>query len=390
MNVSEGDMPTEGGTYARKTRGWFLPFLIIFMAMAYLSFLVSLPLLAPLAWSVLLSFIVYPLFSRMRQMMAFSRSGNVPAAIATGGIALLIVLPTVFAGYVAAREGMKLFESFSVWLSSADLSGGFDLSSLLPPFMAEKLKAWGEEYPMVASMAEQARDWLATHAVTAFRTVLGSTLTVAYYLAVIVVSCFFLIRDGSLIIGYLKDILPLREEEQDAFSAGEGGPSGGGLRRHRHRFCPGSSRSGGLVACRSRRPMFFGALMICWPGPFVGTALLWGPAGAYLLYAERRGRSLSSSLGIFVVSMADNLLPLFISGEQGTSTDRVHRRSRRPCGLGISRALHGPPGDLPLRLSPGKLPDHVEGVSRRKDEKRGLPSRTMNPSRKEGMGPCLF
>lgn len=115
---------------------------------------------------------------------------------------------------------MKLFESFSGWLSNADLSGEFDLSSLLPPFAAEKLRSWGEEYPMVASMAEQARDWFATHAVTVFRKVLGSTLTVAYYLAVIVVSCFFLIRDGSLIIGYLKDILPFARKSGTLFSAG--------------------------------------------------------------------------------------------------------------------------------------------------------------------------
>ena len=306
--MGEGDMLTEDGTYGRKARGWFLPFLIIFMAMAYLSYLVSLPLLAPLAWSALLSFIVYPLFSRMRPIMTFSRSGNVPAAIATGGIVLLIVLPTVFAGYVAAREGMKLFESFSGWLSNADLS----------PFAAEKLRSWGEEYPMVASMAEQARDWFATHAVTVFRKVLGSTLTVAYYLAVIVVSCFFLIRDGSLIIGYLKDILPLREEERDAF-----------FRRAKEvlqavvygvivtAFVQGVLGAAGWWYAGLDSPMFFGALMMLLAMiPFVGTALLWGPAGIYLLYAGNVGDGVFLLLwGIFVVSMADNLLrPLFISG----------------------------------------------------------------------------
>lgn len=303
--MGEGDMLTEDGTYGRKARGWFLPFLIIFMAMAYLSYLVSLPLLAPLAWSALLSFIVYPLFSRMRPIMTFSRSGNVPAAIATGGIVLLIVLPTVFAGYVAAREGMKLFESFSGWLSNADLSGEFDLSSLLPPFAAEKLRSWGEEYPMVASMAEQARDWFATHAVTVFRKVLGSTLTVAYYLAVIVVSCFFLIRDGSLIIGYLKDILPLREEERDAF-----------FRRAKEvlqavvygvivtAFVQGVLGAAGWWYAGLDSPMFFGALMMLLAMiPFVGTALLWGPAGIYLLYAGNVGDGVFLLLwGIFVVS----------------------------------------------------------------------------------------
>ena len=55
--VSSGD-----GQKSQMGKGWFLPFLFIFLALAYLSFTVSVPLLKPLSWAVLLSFTVYPAF----------------------------------------------------------------------------------------------------------------------------------------------------------------------------------------------------------------------------------------------------------------------------------------------------------------------------------------
>ena len=311
-------MPADNSGTVKRARVWFLPFLLIFMAMAYLSFLVSLPLLTPLAWAVLLSFITYPLFSLMRAKMPFSRSGNVPAAISTGGIVLLIVIPAVFAGYVAAREGVRLYESLSEALSGVSLSGDFDLSSLLPSFAAEKVREWAEKFPAVRSLAVQAGEWLAAHAVSTSRKVLGDTLTVAYYLAVTVVSSFFLIRDGSLLIGYLKDIIPLPAGERDAFfrRAGEVLQSVvyGVIVTA---FIQGILGGAGWWYAGLDSPMFFGALMMLLAMiPFVGTALLWGPAGIYLLYAGRVGDGVFLLLwGVFVVSMADNLIrPLFISG----------------------------------------------------------------------------
>ena len=301
-----------------KTRGWFLPFLFIFVAMAYLSFTVSFSLITPLAWAVLLSFIVFPLFSRTKGMMLSLNSDNLPAALVTGMIALLVVIPVVYAGYVAAREGIRIYEVLSEELPEGDFFARFNFTSLLPAFVAEKLQVWAEKFPLAESMREQAGEWLAIQIANVSRKVLGNTVTVAYYLVVIIVGCFFLLRDGSLIIDYLKDIIPLPEDERDAF-----------FQRAKEvlqavvygvivtAFIQGILGGAGWWYAGLDSPVFFGFLMVFLAMiPFVGTALLWVPAAGYLLFAGRVGDGVFLILwGIFAVSMADNFIrPLFISG----------------------------------------------------------------------------
>lgn len=312
-------MFSESRRASKKVRGWFLPFLFIFVAMAYLSFMVSFPLITPLAWAVLLSFIVYPLFAWMRVRLFPTRSRNLPAFLATGIIALVIVLPSVFAGYVAAREGLRLYESFSGVFAEMGRTGGFDVSLLLPDFVAEKVRPWMEQYPAVQNLVGQVGEWVASTAVAASRAVLGSTLTIAYYLAIIVMACFFLIRDGNLIIEYLTDIIPLPSGEREAF-----------FRRAQEIL---QAVVYGVIVTASIQgflgglgwwyvglpsPVFFGALMMLLAMiPFVGTALLWGPAGGYLLYlGDVTHGAILLLWGVFVVSMVDNFIrPFFISGE---------------------------------------------------------------------------
>lgn len=313
-----GGIGVAEGRLGERTKGWFLPFLFIFVAMAYLSFMVSLPLITPLAWAVLLSFIVFPLFSRMKGMMLSLNSDNLPAALVTGMIALLVVIPVVYAGYVAAREGIRIYEVLSEELPEGDFFARFNLSSLLPAFVVDKLQIWAERFPLAESVRIQAGEWLAVQVASVSRMVLGNTVTVAYYLVVIIVGCFFLLRDGSLIIDYLKDIVPLPAEERDAF-----------FRRAKEvlqavvygvivtAFIQGILGGAGWWYAGLDSPVFFGFLMVFLAMiPFVGTALLWVPAAGYLLYAGRVGDGVFLILwGIFAVSMADSFIrPLFISG----------------------------------------------------------------------------
>ena len=312
-------MPGENRRSARKVRGWYLPFLLIFLAMAYLAFSVSLPLFGPLAWSVLLSFTVYPAFSWMkRRLFPRSRGGNMPAALATGVIILVVVMPALFGGYVAAREGIKLYESFSGVLEGIGRSGGIDLTDLLPAYIADMIRPLTERYPIIEDLAQQIGERLGPMVVSASRAIVGSTLTIAWNLAIIIVVSFFLIRDGNLIIGYLTDIIPLPPGEREAF-----------FRRAKEilqavvygvivtAFVQGILGAAGWWYAGLQSPVFFGAMMMLLAMiPFVGTALLWGPAGIYLLYAGKLGDGIFLLLwGTFVVSMADNFIrPLFISG----------------------------------------------------------------------------
>ena len=312
--VSSGE-----GQKTQMSRGWFLPFLFIFLALAYLSFTVSLPLLKPLAWAVLLSFTVYPVFKRMRDRF-FPRSitGNWAATIATGLIVLLLVIPSLFTGFVAAREGVRFYETVADVIAGMESSGEGALTAFLPEQIVERMHPWMERYPLLRTGLQQAAGWAATTAVAASRAVLGSTFTFVYYLAVIIVVSFFLIRDGHLIIEYLKDIMPLPAKESAAFFVR--------AKQVLQAVVYGvivTALAQGLAGAVGWRivglpsPVFFGALMALFAMiPFLGTALVWVPGALYLFYMSETTQALVLlAWGVLVVSMVDSLLrPLFISG----------------------------------------------------------------------------
>ncbi len=306
------------------SRGWFIAFLCIFIALAYLSYLVSAPLIKPMSWAMLFSFMVYPVFRRLKdRYFPRSVSGNWAATLATGVVVLLLVVPTMFAGFVAAREGVRFYETVADVVAEMGTSGEGALSALLPEHTVEKMQAWMEHYPILRTGVRQAAEFAASTAVAASRQVLGSTLTFLYYLALIIVFSFFLIRDGHLIIDYLTDIMPLPPKESEAF-----------FRRAQEvmqavvygviatALAQGMAGAVGWFIVGLPNPAFFGALMALFAMiPLLGTALVWVPGAIYLFYtAEPINAVVLIAWGVLVVSMVDTLMrPMFISGEA-----RVH------------------------------------------------------------------
>ncbi len=315
MKKGTGRMSSEP---AATSRGWFIAFLFIFVALAFLSYLVSAPLVKPLSWAMLLSFMVYPVFRRLRdRYFPRSASGNWAATLATGVVVLLLVVPTLFAGFVAAREGVRFYETVADVVAEMGTSGEGALSALLPERTVEKIQVWTERYPILRTGLRQAAEFAAATAVAASKEVLGSTLTFLYYLAMIIVFSFFLIRDGHLIIEYLKDIMPLPQRESEAF-----------FRRAQQvlqavvygvivtALSQGVVGAVGWLIVGLPSPVFFGALMALFAMiPLLGTALVWVPGAIYLFYtSSTMSAVILLAWGVLVVSMVDTLMrPMFIS-----------------------------------------------------------------------------
>ena len=307
----------ESRRVARKVRGWFLPFLFIFAGLAYLSFVISLPLIKPLAWSVLLSFIVYPLFKHMKDRLFPGRSLNIPAGIATCVIIVVIFLPGVFGVYMAARQGLRLYGRIADVVSGMDMTEGFDVSAFLPDVIMDRIRPWMEQYPAFRDMVQQAGAWTASTAVRFSRAIVTETFSMGYYLVIIFIACFFMIRDGHLILDYLMDITPLPPRERRAFFDR--------ARQILQAVVYGAILTasiqgilGGLgwwyVGLPS--PMFFGTLMAFLAMiPFVGTVPVWGGGAAYLISSGNIScGAILFFWGLFVVSTVDNFIrPYFIS-----------------------------------------------------------------------------
>ena len=175
-----------------------------------------------------------------------------------------------------------------------------------------------QEYPIIGDLLNQTGRWIGTTAIATSKAIVESTFTIAYSMIIIIMTSFFLLRDGHLIVNYLMDITPLPPEEKKAFLS----QAKEVLQAVLYGVILTASLQGFLggigwwyVGLPS--PVFFGALMMILAMiPFVGTPVVWGIGGIYLLLSGQMVAGITLLLwGVLVVSMIDNFVrPVFISG----------------------------------------------------------------------------
>jgi len=198
-----------------------LPFFGVLAAVASLAVAVVFPLIKPLAWSVLLSFSVYPLFMKMREGPFRRRSDGFSAAAATGMIVLFAVLPCIFAVVMALREGVRLHGFVLEVLAAMESTGEGALATLLPEWLVEHIRPWMVRYPAIRGWVRETAARGAVEAVSAA----GDAVLFLYYVSIITVSCFFLLRDGRYIVPTCGKSYPFLRTRLRAFSTGGNGLS---------------------------------------------------------------------------------------------------------------------------------------------------------------------
>jgi predicted PurR-regulated permease PerM len=312
----------QGARGSRKS-GWFFPFAGIFCLLAFLSYLTVVPLLKPLAWAVILAFISYPLYKLLHTDILKGRFPNVASAFVTVFIVLLLVIPAIFAGSAAAREAIAFIGSYSEMFGAVGSSRMFGLERFLPPEYLDEAARLLDEYPAIRGGITQSVSWLKSYGMEKARAFLGNSISLVYSLVVIFVAYYFLIRDGHLILDYLRDILPLDRKGQAAFMQ----RANNVLRA----VVYGVILTAAVQACLGGfgwwfvglpNPVLFGALMGMFAMiPFLGTPIVWAPGALYLLLAgDGTNALLLGAWGLCVVSLVDNIIrPYFISENAGMS-----------------------------------------------------------------------
>lgn len=291
-----------------------LPFFGILAAVASLAFAVAFPLIKPLAWSVLLSFSIYPLFVKMREGPFRRRSDNFSAAAATGMIVLFAVLPCIFAIVLALREGVRLHGFVLEVLAAMESSGEGALATLLPEWLVEHIRPWMVRYPAIRGWVRETAARGAVEAVSAA----GDAVLFLYYASIITVSCFFLLRDGKYIVFYLREIVPLPADQASGFfDRGKRTLQAVVYGVLLTSLVQGAAGGLGWLIAGLPNPVLFGALMTFFALiPFLGTAFVWLPGAAYLLaVSDWTGGLILLGWGVLVVGTIGRLLKaLFISG----------------------------------------------------------------------------
>ncbi|MDR3230994.1 MAG: AI-2E family transporter [Synergistaceae bacterium] len=306
-------------------KGWIVPFILLFLVLAFLSGRTLLPLLSPLTWAMLLAFISCPVYNGFLNTFGLQRR-NLAAFLTTLLVVLLLIAPAIAAGILASREVISLFGRFADVLGSIDASKGLrlNLEALLPEVVVRELLPMFERYPILRDGTQQLLSWMTTTAIRLSQGFLGNIATLVYHQTIIFIAFYFILRDGHLLLGYFGDIIPLMKDEREEFirradvvlravvfgvivTAGFQGVLGAigwwfvGL--------PGPLLAGLIMALLA---------MI----PFVGTPTVWIPGAVYLfLMGDVKGCTILVLWGLCVVSTVDNFLrPFFISEKAGMST----------------------------------------------------------------------
>ena len=299
---------------SKRTTRWFLGLLFLFVL--GFALVITQPFLYPVATAIIVAVVFYPAHQRI---LAWTKGKSGRASLFSTLILLfLFAIPLFVIVVMATNEGVAAAQYLT--RKSAE-EGGL---ALFLTAMAEKgLKFIGRwvdvtNYDIrgaVTSHVQQAGVWMLGSGATIlknFASLIGKSL-----ISLVVV--FFLFRDGRDWIRRAEGIIPLSPEQarrlvsniSDTIVANVYGILSVGLAQ--------GLLTGIVVAIVGMQsPLLLGlGAALASVVPVVGAALVWAPAGVYLIFTGATWKGVFVLLwGVFVVSAADNIVrPWVVSGK---------------------------------------------------------------------------
>ena len=283
----------------------------------YLLFTILSPFLAMLVWAGAVGIITYPLY---KKLLARCHGREITAsALMTTAIVLAVIVPLIGLVFALSREVALAYQ----YLDLAGSGGAaFAPSEILKqPFLApvmERLRpliGTIDLQPMVLPAFKKGLAAMLNYSTGIVKNFLG----VLFKLILMVITLFFIYKDGSRTLRVFWQVVPIGEKLRgtitDTVSRVLGAVIFGVIMT-----CAVQGTLGGLGfwAVGLPSPLLFGTLMaLCASIPFVGTALIWLPGAVYLLVQGKTTPGILLIIwGTLAVGGIDNILrPLFISGK---------------------------------------------------------------------------
>ncbi len=289
--------------------------MVLVVLLGYLVYLVFAPFLAPLAWGVAMSIILFPLHRRVRQVI---KQPNLAALVTTLILTAVIVLPTLLVLGAVTTQALQLADYVqSEWeagrLPLAKLWSWVPLERIMQ-FLAERGVSQEQVRELVTKNMERVAGMLAT-----LTGVLARNVLVFFFdLFVALLTAFYLFRDGPAFLERVRQALPLDEAYRE------------GLFYITHNVLYASVISGIVVAVVQgilgglmfwilgiKAPLVWGMAMAFFAFlPVVGPWVIYIPAVFFFLINEDYTRAIVLLvLGTVLISSVDNVLrPILLSG----------------------------------------------------------------------------
>lgn len=301
---------------------------IFFMAVfAFLAWQVTHPLMMALIWSGMLSFIVQPVYRYLTDL-AKGRFRNLSAAAALCLIAVLFIIPLIYIISSLGNEISKIIGVITDLIARNEINQTGDLVELLPAWLPEWLKDYLKDFLLdsgsVRDFVQKTAQWAGGNLTNISKQLIHAASSILVEMILVMMVSFFFIRDGAMIVEYVKSVTPLSEEERIMFFS-------------RTKKLLNSVIFGILLTVAIQAvlggigwwfvglstPAFFGMLMFFFGMFPAGTAVVWIPGGIYLILSgDMKGGTMLLAWGFLVVGTIDNLLrPFLISGGKSKGKD---------------------------------------------------------------------
>lgn len=174
------------------------------------------PFLTPIAWAILLAFLVHPVLTALNRVV---RNRSLCAAILTIAIALGVVMPATWLSARLLHEAQSLYTQ----LAAVSPNSGFHtasewirrthLGSKAAGLLAHHGVKLEDEIRSVASRGAKAlSDYVVEHGGTVATNIAGFV----FHFALALITVFYLLRDGETYYEGLRELTPLHEEDKTA------------------------------------------------------------------------------------------------------------------------------------------------------------------------------
>ncbi|WP_237467829.1 AI-2E family transporter [Vibrio stylophorae] len=284
-------------------------------------------LIAPYIGSIVMAFIIAILFASLHKRIERGIGGHANTAALLSCILLtfMIVIPLIFVISAIAQQGTVFSRQAYDWLSN----GGAQ-EIMVHPYVEKSLKLLNEYTPFDKLEPQKILQHLATFASTMGTKILNLSTKLlgdltgfiaSFFLMLFVL--FFLLRDYDKMIRGLRHILPLSRSQEDAlFTQMENVAKSAVLGSFVTAIAQGFA--GGFAMWLAGFPgLFWGTIMgFASFIPVVGTALIWVPAAAFLLFTgDWQWALFLATWGTLIVGSIDNFLrPILMQGSSAMST----------------------------------------------------------------------
>lgn len=295
--------------------------LTLLVGLGYLLFATFQPYFSALLWSAALCYGLYPLYSRL--VVATGNRRTLSAGIMSVGVTVGLILPIAYISFLIGKEVAATYLTLVSKLQQGPgllyQWRGHPLVSVLIDQIQEFQRMTGTDLRtvIVGNLAD-----LGSAVVEQLTHVAGNVLSGFVELSIILLSTFYLFRDGEVLADWVKAFLPLTEVRQQLVirrfdDVVKGAVLGNTV------VAALEGVVGGLVFSIIGLPaaLLWGAFMaILAYLPLVGAAFVWAPVAVYLLIQGNYGQATILCLAGVVIATLDYLVRTMVVGE----TSKLH------------------------------------------------------------------